>query len=82
MKTLVICNDPPYGTERSWNGLRLAGALAKREGVDVRAFLLGDAVGCAVSGQGTGSVSRRTVPADQSMCGLGRSTLRVGGNTL
>lgn len=29
MKTLVICNDPPYGTERSWNGLRLAGALAK-----------------------------------------------------
>ena len=51
MKTLVICNDPPYGTERSWNGLRLAGALAKREGVDVRLFLLGDAVGCAVSGQ-------------------------------
>src|SRR6516162_7714337 len=51
MRTLVICNDPPYGTERSWNGLRLAGALAKREGVDVRVFLLGDAVGCAVSGQ-------------------------------
>jgi hypothetical protein len=24
MKTLIICNDPPYGTERSWNGLRLA----------------------------------------------------------
>jgi hypothetical protein len=23
MTTLVICNDPPYGTERSWNGLRL-----------------------------------------------------------
>lgn len=20
MKTLVICNDPPYATERSWNG--------------------------------------------------------------
>jgi uncharacterized protein involved in oxidation of intracellular sulfur len=51
MKTLVICNDPPYGTERSWNGLRLAGALSKREDVDVRVFLLGDAVGCAVSGQ-------------------------------
>jgi len=26
MKTLVVCNDPPYGTERSDNGLRLAGA--------------------------------------------------------
>jgi len=22
-------NDPPYGTERSYNGLRLAGSLAK-----------------------------------------------------
>jgi len=26
MKTLVICSDPPYGTERWWNGLRLVGA--------------------------------------------------------
>ena len=51
MKTLIICNDPPYGTERSWNGLRLAGALSRRDGVEVRVFLLGDAVGCAVAGQ-------------------------------
>ncbi len=51
MKNLIICNDPPYGTERSWNGLRLAGALARRDGVQVRVFLLGDAVGCAVAGQ-------------------------------
>jgi uncharacterized protein involved in oxidation of intracellular sulfur len=47
----VICNDPPYGTERSWNGLRLAGALARRDGEQVRVFLLGDAVSCAVAGQ-------------------------------
>jgi uncharacterized protein involved in oxidation of intracellular sulfur len=32
MNTLFILNDPPYGTERSYNGLRLAGAVAKREG--------------------------------------------------
>ena len=51
MKALIICNDPPYGSERSWNGLRLAGALARRDGTEVRVFLLGDAVGCAVSGQ-------------------------------
>ena len=51
MKTLFILNDPPYGTERSCNGLRLAGALAKREGNDVRVFLIGDAVGCAVADQ-------------------------------
>ena len=24
MSTLLILNDPPYGTERSYNGLRLA----------------------------------------------------------
>jgi sulfur relay (sulfurtransferase) complex TusBCD TusD component (DsrE family) len=24
-KTLLILNDPPYGTERSYNALRLAG---------------------------------------------------------
>jgi uncharacterized protein involved in oxidation of intracellular sulfur len=51
MKTLFILNDPPYGTERSCNGLRLAGALAKREGNDVRVFLIGDAVGCAMADQ-------------------------------
>ena len=30
--TLFILNDPPYGTERSYNGLRLAGSLSTREG--------------------------------------------------
>jgi uncharacterized protein involved in oxidation of intracellular sulfur len=51
MNVLLILNDPPYGTERSYNGLRLAGSLTKREGVNVRVFLMGDAVGCAVTGQ-------------------------------
>ena len=31
-KTLFILNDPPYGTERSFNALRLAGSLSRREG--------------------------------------------------
>jgi len=53
VKTLFILNDPPYGTERSYNGLRLANALAKREGEEVRVFLMGDGVACAVSGQKT-----------------------------
>ena len=51
MKTLVLINDPPYGTERCYNALRLAGALAKREDTEVRVFLMGDAVGCATAGQ-------------------------------
>jgi uncharacterized protein involved in oxidation of intracellular sulfur len=50
-KVLVIVNDQPYGSERPYNALRLAGALSKREGVEVRVFLLGDAVACAVAGQ-------------------------------
>lgn len=51
MRHLLILNDPPYGTERSYNGLRLAYALAKREANEVRVFLLADAVGCAIAGQ-------------------------------
>ena len=53
MKLLMILNDPPYGTERSYNGLRLALALRKREGNEMRVFLMADAVGCAKSGQKT-----------------------------
>lgn len=51
MNVLVICQGPAYGDERSYNGLRLAGSVAKRDGVDVKVFLIGDAVGCAVAGQ-------------------------------
>ncbi|MDD5295755.1 MAG: DsrE family protein [Rhodocyclaceae bacterium] len=51
MKTLFILNDPPYGTERSYNGLRLARALSKQPDQKVRVFLMGDAVACAKAGQ-------------------------------
>lgn len=50
-ETLFVLNDPPYGTERSYNGLRLAGSLARREGENVRVFLIGDAAACAKGGQ-------------------------------
>lgn len=53
MKTLLILNEGPYGSERSYNGLRLAMSLAKREGSEVRVFLMGDAVTCARGGQRT-----------------------------
>lgn len=51
MNTLFILNDAPYGTERSYNALRLAKALSRREGESVRVFLMGDAVACAKAGQ-------------------------------
>ena len=50
-KTLFILNDPPYGTERSYNGLRLAASLRKRPGEEIGVFLMGDAVSCAKKGQ-------------------------------
>ncbi|WP_404362858.1 DsrE/DsrF/TusD sulfur relay family protein [Marinobacter sp.] len=52
MDTLLIINDPPYGTERLYNGLRLAHALMKRDG-RVTVFLMGDAVSGAKKGQKT-----------------------------
>jgi uncharacterized protein involved in oxidation of intracellular sulfur len=51
MKVLLVVNDPPYGTERAYNALRLAGALARKEGVQVRIFLVADGSACAQAGQ-------------------------------
>ena len=48
---LFILNDAPYGNERAYNGLRLAGTLTAKAGVQVRVFLMADAVGCAKAGQ-------------------------------
>lgn len=50
MKNLFILNDAPYGTERSYNGLRLARSLLKA-GDEVKVFLIGDAAACAKAGQ-------------------------------
>ena len=60
MKALFILNDAPYGSERTYNGLRLAGAISKQEDSEkllaghpneVRVFLIGDAVAAAHSRQ-------------------------------
>ena len=54
MKHLLILNDPPYGTERSYNGLRLAIALPKDDpAAEITVFLMADAVLGAKSGQKT-----------------------------
>lgn len=53
MNYLLILTDPPYGTERCYNGLRLGLSLRKQEGVTLKLFLLGDAVSCARRGQKT-----------------------------
>ncbi len=48
---LLILNDAPYGSERSYNGLRLARSLTARDECTVRVFLIGDAAACAMAGQ-------------------------------
>jgi uncharacterized protein involved in oxidation of intracellular sulfur len=54
VKILLILNDPPYGTERTYNGLRLALAILKSDPTaQVTVFLMADAVVAARSGQKT-----------------------------
>lgn len=54
MKALFILNDPPYGTERCYNALRLAHALLKKDAqTEVTVFLMADAVIGATTGQKT-----------------------------
>ncbi len=54
MRYLFILNDPPYGTERCFNALKLAQALLKTEPTpEVTVFLMADAVVCAKAGQTT-----------------------------
>lgn len=49
----MILNDAPYGTERAYNGLRIALALLKRENTQIHVFLIADATFCAMKDQKT-----------------------------
>lgn len=54
LKTLLILNDPPYGTEGTYNGLRLAQTLLRKNAaMQLSVFLLADAVTAARKGQKT-----------------------------
>lgn len=54
MYILFILNDPPYGTERVYNALRLAVALPKADSeAAITVFLMADAVLAAKAGQKT-----------------------------
>lgn len=51
MNILIVVNDAPYGIERTYNALRIAGALSRKEQMTLRIFLMGDAVVAARHGQ-------------------------------
>jgi len=50
-KILVVFNDAPYGSERVYNGLRLALALLKTGSAELKVFLFADSVVSAKRGQ-------------------------------
>lgn len=56
-KIFIIINDAPYGTEKAYNALRMAMTLQKEHGseVEVKLFLLADAVFCGLPNQKTPS---------------------------
>jgi len=54
MTLLFILNDGAYGSEKTYNALRLAMALQKDQPeIEVRMFLMADAVTAALSSQNT-----------------------------
>jgi len=54
MNTLIVINDAPYGTEKAYNAMRMAMTLQKQHPeMEIRIFLLADAVGCAIPNQKT-----------------------------
>ena len=52
-KILLILNGPAYGADETFNAVRLAVALSRRDDAEVKVFLMGDAVTCAIAGQKT-----------------------------
>jgi len=53
MNLTIIVNDPPYGSEKPWNALRLASTASTETGMSVKVFLMGDSVVAAKRGQKT-----------------------------
>lgn len=54
MKMLFVLNDAPYGSEKTYNALRLAMKLQQEHpDVEVRIFLMADAVTAALPAQTT-----------------------------
>jgi uncharacterized protein involved in oxidation of intracellular sulfur len=70
-RILFIVNDPPYGTERAYNALRLAINVMKKDpSAELRMFLVGDAASCAKSEQ--------SVPQDYNIETMLKAVARGG----
>lgn len=49
----MVINGSAYGLDSTYNAVRLAGTLAKKDGVHMTVFLMGDGVTAAMRGQQT-----------------------------
>jgi uncharacterized protein involved in oxidation of intracellular sulfur len=53
-KVVIIINDAPYGSEKAYNGLRIANQINKDyPETEVVIFLIADGVNCAIPNQNT-----------------------------
>ncbi|MDJ0322508.1 DsrE family protein [Cryobacterium sp. PH31-AA6] len=53
MNILIIINGAAYGQDTTYNAVRLARSLSKRDEVTTQVFLMGDGVNVAIAGQNT-----------------------------
>ena len=53
MKALRVIHGAAYGQDSTYNAVRLAAAMAKRDGVQITVFLMGDGVTTGITGQKT-----------------------------
>lgn len=53
MNILLIINGAAYGQDTTYNAIRLAKSLSKRDEANVQVFLMGDGVTAAMAGQKT-----------------------------
>jgi uncharacterized protein involved in oxidation of intracellular sulfur len=53
VQVLIVINGSAYGLDSTYNAVRLAGNLAKRDEAEVTVFLMGDGVTAAMAGQRT-----------------------------
>ncbi|STJ18232.1 putative ACR involved in intracellular sulfur reduction [Escherichia coli] len=67
-KIVIVANGAPYGSESLFNSLRLAIALREQENnLDLRLFLMSDAVTAGLRGQKPGEGYKHSANAGRSL---------------
>jgi uncharacterized protein involved in oxidation of intracellular sulfur len=76
MEFVFVFNDSPYGSQRAYNGLRLALGIAQESPIGV--FLLGDGVTCGFSGLAPAEVDYDPQTMLRSIAELGNPIVACG----